>query len=128
MYIKLLMAAAIALLIGGMYLYQANLKTIISEQQTAIVQYEADVDKLVKEIEFMKVDKLSLENGVAALQNVIVDNRKECEQQLSSVEKKYQILMKRKFVETKKLIDGGAIDEKSSKDFIDYFNSRFFAN
>ena len=128
MYMKLLAAAAIIFLIGGMYLYQAKLKTTIAEQRTEIVQYEADMDKLIKEIEFMKTDKLSLENGVAALQNVIVDNRKECEQQLFSVEKKYQILLKRKFVETKKLIDGGAIDEKSSKDFIDYFNSRFFAN
>lgn len=128
MQVKLIIVAIAIIIFGGMYANQMRLKSIIAEQATEIVKYEADTGKLIKEIELMKEDKLSLENGVAALQEYIKDKDALCEVRVAGIEKKYQILLKRQFTETKKVIEGGAIDETTSQYFIEHFNSRYFAN
>ena len=128
MQIKLIGLALVVLLFGGMFFYQHTLKTTIAEQKMQLIQNEADLGKLVKEIEFMKIDKESLEDGVAALQNSLNLTKVECESRVKAVDTKYSILLKRQYKELNKLVDGGAIDEKTSDEFIKHFNSRFFAN
>lgn len=127
-YYKAIIFAVLLTIIGGFYIYSQHLKSEIAEQKVEIATYETDINKLVKEIEFRKQDKEALEYGVKALQENLESTRKECERHLASTEQRYRTLLNRKFTETKKLIDKGAIDEKSSQDFIKYLNSNSFAN
>ena len=127
-YYKLIIMAILSVCIGFLYVSNQHLKTELATQQVEIVQYEADIGKLVKEIEFRQVDKDSLESGIKALQESLESTQRECERNLASTEKRYKTLLNRKFTESTKVISKGAIDEKTSEDYIEYLNSTAFSN
>lgn len=125
--LKILGIVAVIILIGGMYIYQQHLKSVIAEDQVELIKYKADTDKLIQEIDLMKTDKDNMEKSISALQDTLDKQAQTCKQNLAEAEKKYNILINRKFTSNKTLIQKGAtIDEGTSDSFVKQFNSRYF--